>query len=86
MRENYDDFDREIELIRDALRIANRFYRFSAAEKDAALPLYRCLKPLWFNKLERLKECGKDRAAIGEFLDETEHYLTAPVDFRTYME
>lgn len=86
MRENYEgDFHREIDMIRSALRIASAYYRFSEAEKGAALMLYRCLKPLWFTKLESLKELGTDQKAIGEFLDETEYYLTAEIDFTTDM-
>ncbi|MCR5753937.1 MAG: hypothetical protein K6G30_03850 [Acetatifactor sp.] len=54
-------------------------------EKNSALMLYRCLKPLWFNKLTRLKELGKDYEAIHEFLNKTEYYLTAPIDFGAWM-
>lgn len=85
MRENYGDFQREIVMIRDALRIASQCYRFSDAEKDAALALYRCLKPLSFISLESLKEAGTDPEAIQAFLDETERCLTAPIDFRGCM-
>ncbi len=85
MRENYGDFQREISLIRDALKIASESYRFSELEKDTALTLYRCLKPLWFIRLEAFKELGDDRDAIRAFLDETEYYLTAPIEFRDCM-
>lgn len=48
MRENYADFEEEIELIRSALTIAKEHYAFSEDEKAAAVPLYRCVKPLWY--------------------------------------
>ena len=86
MRENYGDFEAEIEKIRRALRIACRYYTFSEEEKAAALPLYRCLKPLWFIRVEDLREAGDDREAIRRCLDRTEHYLTEDIDFRSYME
>lgn len=70
----------------EALKIAAAYYRFSEAEKDAALPLYRCLKPLWYTRVQALKEAKDDPAAIRACLDETERALTAPYDFRTSME
>ena len=65
------------------LRPKNR--SFSMTEKETALPLYRCLKPLAFTKLYRVKALGEDRAAVRAFLDKTEHYLTAPIDFAARM-
>ena len=70
----------------EALKIAAGYYRFSDLEKDAALMMYRCLKPLWYIRVEGLKELGSDRIAIKAFLDETEQMLTSPVSFREYME
>ncbi len=86
MRENYAGFEKEIDMIRDALKISTAYYRFSEAEKDAALMLYRCLKPLWYSRTEDLKTIGGDEKAVGEFLDKTEFYLTAEIDFRSAME
>lgn len=86
MRENYADFEEEIELIRRALTIAKEHYAFSEDEKAAALPLYRCLKPLWYNRVFDLKQAGNDAAEIKHCLDRIEHYLTADIDFRSYME
>ena len=85
MRENYNRFEKEIAMIRDALKIASEFYRFSEAEKDVALMLYRCLKPLWIIRLDVLKALD-NKKAIREFLDKTEFYLTAEIDFRSCME
>ncbi len=86
MREIFDDFQREISMICDALKTAKEDYCFSAPEKDVALMLYRCLKPLSFIRVDALKNLGTDREAIGAFLDETEHYLTAEINFREFME
>ena len=85
MRENYEGFSREIAMIRDALRISSAYYRFSEIEKETATMLYRCLKPLWYSRVENLKELGNDREAIAAFLDETEYYLTSEIDFTDCM-
>lgn len=86
MRENFDGFEKEIELIRKALKISAGYYAFSEEEKQAALPLYRCLKPLWWIRVQDLKDAGQDMEAVKKCLDLTEHYLTADIDFRSYME
>lgn len=85
MRENYADFEEELELIRSALTIAKEHYAFSEAEKAAALPLYRCIKPLWYNRVYDLKQAGGDTIGIKHCLDRIEHYLNADIDFRSYM-
>ena len=85
MRENYSGFQKEVSMIRDALRIAGEYYHYSDAEKNTALPLYRCLKPLSFISLETLKEAGNDKNAVKAVLDETESALTAPIDFKGCM-
>ena len=69
----------------DALKIASECYRFSQIEKDTALMLYRCLKPLWFTRIEELKEAGSDCRAVRESLNKSEKDLTVPVDFSEYM-
>lgn len=81
MREVRDDFEPEIRAIRRALTIAARYYPFSPAEKTAALPLYRCLKPLWYTRVEALKEAGTDEGRIRQELDQTERFLTENIDF-----
>lgn len=86
MRENYDDFEPELERIRKALLIARKYYAFNAEEKAAALPLYRCLKPLWYNRVYDLKQAGDDPEAIRNCLDQTEYYLTADIDLSSCME
>ena len=69
-----------------ALRTASEYYRFSDAEKDAALMLYRCLKPLWYTRVQKLKEAGSDSDKIKAALDEAEQALTDDIDFRDCME
>ena len=69
----------------EALKIASEYYRFSDIEKDAALMLYRCLKPLWYSRVEELKKAGKDTDAIRTCLNEAEHALTSSIDFSEYM-
>jgi hypothetical protein len=69
----------------ETLKIASEYYRFSDIEKDAALMLYRCLKPLWYTRVEELKNAGKDPDAIRTCLNEAEHALTSPIDFSEYM-
>ena len=74
------------DLIREALRIASESYDFNEDEKKAALPLYRCLKPLWYTRVWDLKEAGTDPAKIRECLDRIEYYQTADIDFAGWME
>lgn len=81
MRENYDGFEKEISLIKRALKTAAVVYEFSEQEKDAAILLYRCLKPLWYTRVEDLKAAADDRERIRRCLDQTEYYLTADIDF-----
>ncbi len=69
----------------EALKIASEYYHFSDIEKDTALMLYRCLKPLWFTEVEELKKAGNDPDAIKACLNETEQALTSPIDFAKYM-
>ncbi len=85
MRENYDDFEEELDLIREALRISSAYYAFSEDEKRVALPLYRCLKPLWYTRVEDLEEAGDDEAKIREILNRIEQFQTAEIDFTSCM-
>lgn len=85
-RENFAaDFAQELEMIRRTLETVSRYYHFSDLEKSAALMLYRCLKPLWFNKLQKLKGLKGNVAAVAAYLDETEQYLTQEINFSQWM-
>lgn len=79
------DFEKEVELICQTLKIVSKFYHFSALEKSTALMLYRCLKPLWFTKTKRLRELKNDSEAVKAYLNEIERFLTEPIDFSLYM-
>lgn len=86
-REIYEgSFDEERNEILTALKICAAVYAFSETEKEAALPLYRCLKPLWFTRVEALKDAGNDAAAIQQCLDDMERAQTQNIDFRSAME
>ena len=85
-REIFDtDFAQELERIFKTLRVASSHYAFSQAEKKAANMLYRCLKPLWFTKLHKLKSFKDDMTAVKAYLEETEFYLTETIDFEKWM-
>ena len=77
-----EDFDKEIEAIRETLAVASRYYHFSQTEKDSALMLYRCLKPLWYKGDIDDKA---DSDTIKSCLDGIEHYLTTDIDFVSCM-
>ena len=86
MRENVDvDFENEIRMICEMLKVSREYYHFTEQEKESALMIYRCVKPLWYNKIEYLKELGADNEAIQAFLNKTEHYLTKNIDFKKFM-
>ena len=52
-----------------------------SAKLKAALPLYRCLKPLWYTRVCDLQEAGNDPEKIRKCLDRIEYYQTADIDF-----
>ena len=83
---NYLMRENEAEAIPEALRIAAGVYAFSEEEKAAALPLYRCLKPLWYSAASDLKKAGGDPEKIRQCLDRAERELTAEYDFKSDME
>jgi len=86
-RENYGgSLDEELNAILHALNTAKSVYRFSDAEKEAALPLYRCLKPLWITRYNALKDVGNDMQMIQNALDETEYAQTKEIDFASAMD
>lgn len=82
---NYLMRENDSETIPEALKISRAYYVFSDEEKEAALPLYRCLKPLWWSRVKALKGAGKDEAAVQKCLDAAESCLTEEIDFTRYM-
>lgn len=79
------DFAREIAMIKDTLQLVSKYYQFSDCEKNTASMLYKCIKPLWYNRLQALKKLKDNSNAIKKLLDETEYYLTQNIDFSNYM-
>ncbi len=79
-------FDVELNSIIEALQVIKGEYDFSQEEKEAALLIYRCVKPLWYTRVEALKKAGSDVAAIQKCLDEMEYAQTRYIDFKTVME
>ena len=48
--------------------------------------MYRCLKPLWYSSVEKIRDSVNDYRSAKKHLDETERELTRKIDFRKYME
>ncbi len=67
------------------ITVVKERYRFSEAEKELALPLFRCLFPLWFTAVEQLK-AAKEEREIRAALDDTERAQTMEIDFRSRMD
>lgn len=82
---NYLMRENSAETIPDALRAASEFYSFSDEEKAAALPLFRCLKPLWYSRVRELKKAENDPEKIKACLDTSERLLTEEMDFVSCM-
>lgn len=81
----YSDSEDEINYILHILKKINKVYSFSDIEKQAAPLLYRCLKPLWYSKVDKLKKAGTDLETIKSCLNETEYIQTRIIDFSYYM-
>ena len=82
---HHPDFATEEKMLCDTLEIIREYYHFSEEEKDLALMLYRCVKPLFGNKIIRFRELKDDWTEVRRFLDETELFLMKDIDFRPYM-
>lgn len=78
-------FDEELNEIIRALKIVKKEYSFSDEERKAALLIYRCVKPLWFTRVESLKEAGENKEEIQKILDEMEYAQTRDIDFEGIM-
>lgn len=79
------DNEEELNYILRTLEKINNAYRFSDIEIQAAPLLYRCLKPLWYSRVNKLKEAGSDPEKIRACLNETEYMQTRTIDFAYYM-
>ena len=77
--------DMLLQRITYGITIVKERYRFSESEKELALPLFRCLSPLWFTGVEQLK-AAKGEDEIRAALDDAERALTLEIDFRSRMD
>lgn len=71
----------EINQILRILKIVQPFYHFSKIEKEAAPLLYRCIKPLWYYRIEELKRAANDDEKIKDCLEKIEYAQTVDIDF-----
>lgn len=81
----FGSFDEELSEILRALTVVSEVYSFSEAEIQAALLIYRCVKPLWFTRVYTLKQAGQDYGMVKKILDEMENAQTRNIDFRSVM-
>ena len=85
-REIFDgSFEEELNEILKALRIASSEYTFSDDEITAAQYIYRCVKPLWYTRVDDLKKAKDNSEAIEACLNEMEYAQTRVIDFRSAM-
>lgn len=73
--------DYDVKCIMHAIRVSKKIYSFNEIERNAAILLYRCIKPLWYTPIEKLKKAGDDLTAINKCLEETEYMQTREIDF-----
>lgn len=78
-------FEEELTEIFNALKIVSSEYVFSEAEIAAAPMIYRCVKPLWYTRVETLKSAGDKKQEIQRCLDEMEYAQTRMIDFERVM-
>lgn len=81
----YPTDEAELKYILEILKSVTKVYCFSDIEKQAAPFLYRCIKPLCFTKVKKLKDAGEDGKAIKACLDSIEEMQTKVIDFESYM-
>ena len=79
-------FDEELSEILNALHTVSDLYTFSEEEIEAAPLIYRCVKPLWYTRVETLKSFGSDFDKIQRCLNEMENAQTREINFRSAMQ
>ncbi len=67
-----------------AIHIVKKYYTFNDLEKELALPLYRCIRPLWFTSVEEFRK-AQTEDDMQNLLDETEQIQTMEIDFFNLM-
>lgn len=78
------DNDEATSCIVYAINIVKKYYTFSDAERALALPLYRCIRPLWYPSVMKLCEAQTDDD-MQNLLDEIEQIQTTEIDFYNLM-
>lgn len=78
------DNENTISRILYTIQVVKKFYAFSDVEKELALPLYRCIRPLWFTNVEKFRK-AKTEGDMQNLLDETEQIQTMEIDFFNLM-
>ena len=78
------DNERATARILYAINVVKKTYTFNDVEKELALPLYRCIRPLWFTCIETLRK-AQTEDDIQKLLDETEQIQTMEIDFSSLM-
>lgn len=73
--------EEELAEILHALKVAATVYDFTPEEIAAAPLIYRCVKPIWFCRVDELKSAGSDEAQIQKYLDAMEYAQTREIDF-----
>lgn len=77
--------DPVLDSVLHAFSVVKEIYHFNDLEKKAALPLWRCLKPLWWPSIQKLKSAIGDLEKIQEALDDVEYQQTREIDFEAVM-
>ena len=69
------------------LEVFSQHYGFSEAEKNAVLPIYRCITPFWWCAGKELRDAEgeKDKEKIDALLGKAERILTEDIDFKSHM-
>lgn len=79
-------FDEELTEILRALRVVSEIYSFSEVEIAAAPLIYRCVKPLWYTRVQELKEARQQYDKVQLILDEMENAQVRTIDFKSVMQ
>lgn len=63
-----------------AIGVVKASYAFSDIERELALPLYRCIRPLWYTSVDAFRK-AQSEDDMRRLLDETEQIQTMEIDF-----
>ena len=78
--------DKAIEYFLSKLTVAAQTYSFSQTEKEAAILLYRYLRPFWWRPAQEIAEVADDPQKVMQILNWVENELTrTDIAFSDYM-